>query len=60
MLFRLRPEIITFIIDNFSKAKYLDVERKFNLFQTTICDIVEYDNNLIVYIVDEFIDRYKK
>jgi hypothetical protein len=60
MLFNLCLEIITFIIDDSNKAKYPNVEKKFNLFQTTICDIVEYDNNLIVYIVDEFIDRYKK
>ncbi len=32
ILFRFRLKMITFIIDNFSKAKYLSAERKFNLF----------------------------
>jgi hypothetical protein len=52
--------MITFIIDDSNKAKYLDIEKKFNFFQTTICDIVEYNNNLMVYIVDKFVNRYGK
>jgi hypothetical protein len=60
ILFRFRLEMITFIIDDFSKAKYPDIKRKFNFFQTTICDIVERDNYLVIYIIDEFIDHHEK